>query len=46
VDEIILRVNRSGGTAIVIHAGADDYRSDLAGNAGARSACGVVKAAP
>ena len=31
------------GTAIVIHAGADDYRSDPAGDAGSRVACGVLK---
>lgn len=31
------------GTAIVIHAGADDYRSDPAGNAGSRIACGVLR---
>ena len=31
------------GTAVVIHAGADDYRSDPAGNAGARIACGVLE---
>lgn len=30
------------GAAVVIHATADDYRSDPAGNAGARIACGVV----
>ena len=30
------------GTAIVIHAGPDDYRSDPAGDAGARVACGVL----
>jgi len=30
------------GSAIVIHAGADDYRSDPAGNAGDRIACGVI----
>ena len=32
----------NGGTAIVIHAGADDMMSDPAGNAGARIACGVI----
>ena len=31
------------GTAIVVHAGPDDYRSDPAGNSGGRVACGVVK---
>jgi Cu-Zn family superoxide dismutase len=30
------------GSAIVIHAGADDYMTDPAGNAGDRIACGVV----
>jgi Cu-Zn family superoxide dismutase len=30
------------GSAIVIHAKADDYKSDPAGNAGDRIACGVV----
>ncbi len=30
------------GSAFVIHAGADDYSSDPAGNAGDRIACGVV----
>ncbi len=32
----------NGGTAIVIHAMADDQKSDPAGNAGARIACGVI----
>ncbi len=32
-----------GGTALVIHEGADDYMSDPAGNAGPRIACGVIK---
>lgn len=31
------------GTALVIHADPDDERSDPAGNAGARIACGVVE---
>jgi len=31
------------GTAVVIHADADDYRSDPAGNAGSRVACGVLE---
>jgi superoxide dismutase, Cu-Zn family len=31
-----------GGTAIVIHAKADDMKSDPAGNAGDRIACGVI----
>lgn len=30
------------GSAIVIHAGPDDYQSDPAGNAGDRIACGVI----
>jgi Cu-Zn family superoxide dismutase len=30
------------GSSIVVHASADDYRSDPAGNAGPRIACGVV----
>lgn len=30
------------GTAIVVHAAADDQKTDPAGNAGARIACGVI----
>lgn len=33
------------GSAIVVHADADDYRSDPAGNSGERIACGVIEAA-
>jgi len=32
----------NGGTALVIHAKADDLKSDPAGNAGPRIACGVI----
>ena len=32
----------SDGTAIVIHAAPDDYRTDPSGNSGARIACGVL----
>jgi Cu-Zn family superoxide dismutase len=31
-----------GGTALVIHAGPDDYYTDPAGNSGERIACGVI----
>ena len=30
------------GASVVVHAGPDDYRSDPAGNSGARIACGVL----
>jgi Cu-Zn family superoxide dismutase len=33
----------AGGTALVIHAAADDYKTDPSGNAGARIACGVIQ---
>jgi len=31
------------GAAIVIHAAADDYKTDPTGNAGGRIACGIIK---
>lgn len=31
------------GASIVVHAGPDDYRTDPAGNSGARIACGVLR---
>jgi Cu-Zn family superoxide dismutase len=37
----------SDGSSLVIHAGADDYRTDPAGDSGDRIACGVIaRAAP
>ncbi|MBC5635512.1 superoxide dismutase family protein [Ornithinibacillus sp. BX22] len=33
---------REGGTALVIHANPDDYKSQPSGNAGDRIACGVI----
>ena len=35
-------VFQDNGTAVVIHAGQDDYKTDPAGNAGDRIACGVI----
>lgn len=32
----------NGGTALVIHAAADDMKTDPAGNAGDRIACGII----
>lgn len=36
-------VMKTGGTALVIHEKADDYKSQPAGNAGSRLACGEIK---
>lgn len=35
-------LRKPGGTALVVHASADDYRTDPSGNSGARIACGVI----
>ncbi|MCL4781470.1 MAG: superoxide dismutase family protein [Bryobacterales bacterium] len=36
---------KPGGTSLVVHASADDQKTDPAGNAGARIACGIITAA-
>ena len=48
VNEVTLKEGENslfhpGGTAIVIHATADDNKTDPAGNAGNRIACGVIQ---
>ncbi|MEZ4381083.1 MAG: superoxide dismutase family protein [Nannocystaceae bacterium] len=42
-DEGIYSLLDGSGTALVIHADADDYVTDPAGNSGPRIACGVIK---
>lgn len=42
LDESQTSALKEGGTALVIHASADDMKTDPAGNAGARIACGVI----
>jgi Cu-Zn family superoxide dismutase len=42
LDDNMHSVFANGGTALVIHEKADDMKSDPAGNAGARIACGVI----
>jgi Cu-Zn family superoxide dismutase len=41
-DEILAALFDSDGTAIVVHAGPDDYKTDPSGNSGTRIACGVL----
>jgi len=41
-EEVLSHIFDADGTAVVIHADADDYRTDPAGNAGGRIACGVL----
>jgi Cu-Zn family superoxide dismutase len=42
LDDDAHSVFANGGTALVVHEKADDLKTDPAGNAGARIACGVI----
>lgn len=42
-DSFIKDLLKKDGSSIVVHATKDDYKSDPAGDAGARIACGVIK---
>ncbi|BEU99022.1 superoxide dismutase family protein [Novosphingobium olei] len=44
-DTLLPSIFDQDGTAIVVHAGPDDYMTDPAGNSGSRIACGVFKPA-
>ena len=41
-DEVLAQLFDGDGTAVVVHAGAHDYRTDPSGNSGGRIACGVL----
>ena len=43
MDDGMGSVFTGGGTALVVHEKADDMRTDPAGNAGTRIACGVIR---
>lgn len=42
-DAVLAAIFDSDGTAVVIHAAADDYVTDPSGNSGDRVACGVLR---
>ena len=39
----LARIFDTDGTAVMVHSGPDDYRTDPAGDAGSRIACGVMR---
>jgi Cu-Zn family superoxide dismutase len=41
-DAVLAELFDGDGTAVVVHATADDYRTDPSGNSGGRIACGVL----
>ena len=41
-DDALAQIFDADGTAVMIHSGPDDYRTDPTGNAGSREACGVL----
>jgi superoxide dismutase, Cu-Zn family len=41
-DAVLSRLFDADGTAVVVHAGPDDYRTDPSGNSGVRVACGML----
>lgn len=41
-EEVLAQLFDGDGTAVVVHANADDYRTDPSGNSGPRIACGVL----
>lgn len=40
---VLASIFDTDGTAVIVHSGPDDYRSDPAGNAGSRVACGTLQ---
>ena len=41
-DELLAQLFDADGTALVVHASADDYMTDPTGNSGGRVLCGVL----